>query len=286
MRGLLVSLACAALVAACGGSDDTELPVATPTPDAPASPTEPATPSEPYQPEIALTPAAPNDDLAAQPGSVTSESSRPTTFCGYGVGNSRLIGTVSSVQDGDTLTVGGTSVRLDSIDAPELAQTYGAESRTALSGMVLGRNVTVTYAKKDRYGRIVGSVFTSDCNLVNLAQVRSGAAWYYEAYQCEINSAMRNEYAKAQNHAQDASLGLWAYPATAPWVYRNGVEPVVPSCSSANPTWVVSTPPTPTPTPSPGTSPTPSTCAPVWVNGYRRADGTYVRGHWRRRPGC
>lgn len=273
------SIALAVLLTGCGGGDD-----------------EPYSPPDAPTPPIALTPAAPNDDLTAQPGSITAASSQPSTFCGYDVGGSLVTGTVSTVHDGDTITVGEVPVRLDSIDAPELGQAYGSESKVTLSALVLGKAVTVAYAKKDRYGRIVGSVFTSDCDLVNLAQVASGSAWYYDAYQCEISAEMRNAYSIAQERAQDASLGLWASSAVAPWVYRNGVEPVVPTCTSAAPSWPISepapatpspAPPTPSPKPPPTTRPpTPSSCAPIWVNGYYRSDGTFVRGHWRRPPGC
>ena len=84
-----------------------------------------------------------------------------STVCGYELVTQRLDGTVSHVQDGDTITVNGMTVRLDSIDAPELAQSYGPQSQAALSALVLGKTVKVAYAKTDRYGRVVGSVFTS-----------------------------------------------------------------------------------------------------------------------------
>ncbi|HOB68045.1 thermonuclease family protein [Ottowia sp.] len=242
-----------------------------------------------------MTPLAPNDDLLPLTGSVTSYSTLATTHCGRSVGRNSLTGVVSAVADGDTLTVAGTAVRLDSIDAPEISQTYGSQSKSALQGLALNKFVTVYYAKKDRYGRVVGSVF-SDCTLINLEQVRSGSAWYYQAYQCEISASARNEYAAAQAAAQAADRGLWAYTATAPWVYRNGVEPAIPACSSTLPTWsstpsaplVGSSTPPATPAPAPPTvAPTqPTSCALVWVNGYYRDNGTHVRGYYRRKPGC
>ena len=67
-------------------------------------------------------------------------------FCGNTVGGSRITGTVSSVHDGDTITVAGNSIRLDSIDAPELMQAYGIQSRDNLANLVIGQSVTVTYA--------------------------------------------------------------------------------------------------------------------------------------------
>jgi len=95
--------------------------------------------------------------------------------------------------------------------------------------MVLGQSVTVTYAQKDFYDRVVGTVFKSDCSPVNLNQVASGAAWYYEAYQCEIDIRQRQAYAAAHSAARTAKKGLWANVALAPWVHRNGVEAKVPS---------------------------------------------------------
>ena len=153
------------------------------------------------------------------------------TYCGVSVGTQRIIGTVTSVHDGDTLTVGGESIRLASIDAPELDQAYGPSSRAILAAMVLGQSVTVTYAQKDFYDRVVGTVFKPDCSQVNLSQVAAGAAWYYEAYQCDIDIRQRQAYAAAHASARTAKKGLWATTAVAPWVHRNGVDAKVPdSC--------------------------------------------------------
>ena len=117
------------------------------------------------------------------------------------------------MHDGDTITVNGESIRLGSIDAPELAQAYGSQSRDHLSVLVLGQQVTVTYAQKDPYDRVLGTVFTPDCSNVNLSQVASGAAWYYESYKCEIDIQLRTAYATAQTTAKTSSRGLWAAPA-------------------------------------------------------------------------
>ncbi len=158
-----------------------------------------------------------------------------TLFCGVIVGSGRIIGTVSSVHDGDTLTVNGESIRLDSIDAPELNQAYGYASRDNLAALALGQRVTITYAKTDLYDRVVGTVFKTDCSNINLSQVRSGAAWYYEAYKCEIDQKQRTAFAAAHNSARSARLGLWAVPAVAPWVFRNGVDAKVPaSCPNGD----------------------------------------------------
>jgi endonuclease YncB( thermonuclease family) len=151
------------------------------------------------------------------------------THCGVSVGTLRITGNVTSVHDGDTITVGGESIRLASIDAPELDQAYGQQSRAHLAAMVLGQSVTVTYAQKDQYDRVLGTVFKPDCSQVNLNQVASGAAWYYVAYKCDIDIRQRQAYASAHAAARSAKKGLWATPAVAPWVHRNGVEAKVPA---------------------------------------------------------
>ena len=156
----------------------------------------------------------------------------PATFnthCGVSVGTQRISGVVTSVHDGDTLTVGGESIRLASIDAPELDQAYGPSSRLHLAAMVLGQTVTVTYAEKDRYDRVVGTVFKLDCANVNLNAVEEGAAWYYEIFQCDIDVRQRQAYAAAQARARASQRGLWSADAVAPWVHRNGVDAKVPN---------------------------------------------------------
>jgi endonuclease YncB( thermonuclease family) len=160
---------------------------------------------------------------------VTPKADTSATFCGVVTGTARLTGTVASVHDGDTLTVNGQSVRLDSIDAPELDQAYGLTARNHLATLAQGQLVTISYSNKDQYGRVVGTVFKPDCSNLNLNQVASGAAWYYEAYQCEIDIRQRLAFAAAQTSARSSALGLWAAPAVAPWVFRNGVDPVVPA---------------------------------------------------------
>ena len=153
------------------------------------------------------------------------------------MGAKLLEGFVTAVHDGDTITLssGGTAykIRLDSIDAPELAQPFGNPSQSALSAAVLGKTVRVAYTKTDQYDRIVGAVFTDSCQYVNLNQVSTGMAWFYKAYQCEISSAVRARFSQAQGSAAAADLGLWVQvDPEAPWFYRNGSEPVTPVCQS------------------------------------------------------
>lgn len=244
------------------------------------------------EPEIDSTPNLSEDapfnnlDLPSNTGFLSSAKS---TMCGYTVPSKQLTGRVTLVQDGDSIKIGDANIRLDAIDAPELKQNYGIQSRDNLKSMVNGANVTVYYNKKDKYGRIVGMVFTNDCSFINLKQVITGSAWHYKQYQCELPAGLRSEFAAAQSNAEAAGLGLWKFIATPPWVYRNGVDTTPPSCSSDEPSWYIpiSTPSTggSSSSSSSGSSITPyvpvTGCKTVWVNSYTRKDGTRVRGHYR-----
>lgn len=156
--------------------------------------------------------------------------------CNVAVGPLSIRSTVLAVYDGDTLTVSdgnrNVNVRLDGIDAPELAQPYGPASRDALRQLVLQRPVVVTYSTVDRYGRVLGRVFLDDCTHVNLQQLEAGMAWFYLAYQCELPQDVRQAFRAAQTRALASRLGLWALPdPQAPWIYRNGNDPPEPVCS-------------------------------------------------------
>ena len=88
-----------------------------------------------------------------------------------------ITGKVTRVSDGDTIWVMDAvklkyKVRLDRIDAPEKNQPWGKESASLLKSWIFGKDVRVEYAKRDRYGRILGVVYEGT-NDVNLAMVRT-----------------------------------------------------------------------------------------------------------------
>jgi endonuclease YncB( thermonuclease family) len=183
---------------------------------------------------------------AASPSVALAPGSNIRQFCGVDVGPFSIQSAVLDVHDGDTITVAlngaATNVRLEGIDAPELAQPFGIESRTSLSNLILNTPVTVTYATSDKYGRVLGTVFKSDCNNLNLKQLQAGMAWYYAAFQCELPLATRDQFRSAQDAAQRARIGLWSQPEPqAPWFYRNGTSPEIPSCTDSLPLWASTT---------------------------------------------
>ena len=131
--------------------------------------------------------------------------------------SSDLVGRVVKVSDGDTITVLETPVgsapradptvqhkiRLQGIDAPEKGQAYGDAAQRYLSGLVAGRDVRVTWTKRDKYDRILGTVYVKG-EEVNLDMLRAGYAWHYKKFDSTP------AYAQAESIARAARRGLWA----------------------------------------------------------------------------
>ncbi len=131
------------------------------------------------------------------------------------------------VADGDSITVLDSTttqhrIRLQGIDAPERKQAFGNASRKHLASLVAGKTVTVKWDKRDRYRRIVGFVIV-DGQDVNLAQVKTGMAWFYRYYQKELSRENRKLYAQAEDEARANKKGLWQDKnPMPPWEWRRG----------------------------------------------------------------
>lgn len=127
---------------------------------------------------------------------------------------SELRGTVVGVSDGDTVTVldgdrQQHKVRLNGVDAPESAQDFGQESKRNLSALVFGKDVVVKWSKRDKYGRVIGTVLIGATN-ANLEQLKAGLAWYYRQYERDVPPENRQAYAKAEVEARQTKRGLWS----------------------------------------------------------------------------
>lgn len=147
-----------------------------------------------------------------------------------------LHGRVVGVSDGDTITVLDADhqqfkIRLCGIDAPEKAQSFGQRSKENLSHLVFGRDVTVEWRKKDRYGRTVGKVLVAEptCQEATCpkildachAQVVAGMAWWYRQYAKEQEPGDANRYEQSELEARSRRIGLWSDPQpTPPWDWR------------------------------------------------------------------
>ena len=145
-------------------------------------------------------------------------------------------GRVVGVSDGDTITVLDADhqqykIRLSGIDAPEKAQPFGQRSKESLSHLVFGRDVTVEWRKKDRYGRTVGKVMVAEptCHDATCpkildachAQIVAGMAWWYRQYAREQEPADAARYEQSEQEARSRRIGLWSDPQpTPPWDWR------------------------------------------------------------------
>ncbi len=69
-------------------------------------------------------------------------------------------------------------VRLAEIDAPELKEPGGQESKQALSNMILHRQVSITWTHRGRYRRIIGQVHL-DRRSINRELIAHGWAGPY-----------------------------------------------------------------------------------------------------------
>ncbi|MDL1703512.1 thermonuclease family protein [Yersinia pestis] len=129
-------------------------------------------------------------------------------------------GKVIRVLDGDTIEVLQSKkpvrIRLANIDAPEKKQAFGRWSMNQLKGLVAAQSVTVTYTQTDRYGRIIGRVFTMNGTEASRFMVQSGAAWMYERYNAD------KALLALQREAQTQKRGLWidSQPVP-PWEWRH-----------------------------------------------------------------
>lgn len=145
------------------------------------------------------------------------------TFCFFlseSLVAAEIQGKVIRVLDGDTIDVlqdkKPVRVRLLNIDAPEKKQAYGSWSTNQLKGLVAAQSVTVMYTQTDRYGRIIGRVFTTNGTEASRFMVQSGAAWVYGKYNSD------NSLPALQQEAKEHRRGLWADSnPMPPWEWRH-----------------------------------------------------------------
>lgn len=144
-----------------------------------------------------------------------------------------LEGTVTSVADGDTLSLrtgqsGVQRIRLASIDAPEYShsaerpgQPYGQEAQQFLAQRLQNANLSLTCYEQDPYERHICDVPDplAEAETVNRALVAAGLAW--------ANMEGRGKFLRdpamtaLQEQAQARKVGLWSQlEPVAPWVWR------------------------------------------------------------------
>ena len=122
------------------------------------------------------------------------------------------------VVDGDTIRAEAEGkeikIRLVEIDAPEMNQPFGAQSKNFLNKLLYEKDVTLISQGEDRYGRTLGEIYANG-ESANTLMIKSGFAWVYDRYVKDSSLYKYQDQAKAKN------LGLWrAKDPIAPWVWR------------------------------------------------------------------
>jgi len=137
----------------------------------------------------------------------------------------RLKVLVVSVTDGDTVKVkvkknsDPIKIRLHGIDAPEMDQDYGPESKEALEKMVLNKVVYLDIVGVDRFGRQVGILHRkTQRNSFNKLLVELGMAYNWPTYGRVYGGH------NAEERARSKRIGIWTRfgGEVRPWMHRHG----------------------------------------------------------------
>ena len=124
------------------------------------------------------------------------------------------------VIDGDTLSVAGVRIRLEGIDAPELAQqcthagrpwNAGKIARQRLAGLVADRTVTCRAFGRDGYGRLIARCQAAGRDLGG-ELVRAGLAWAFVKYS--------TTFVADEQAARRSSVGIWQSRCEPAWAFR------------------------------------------------------------------
>lgn len=142
------------------------------------------------------------------------------------------------VVDGDTIVVTAphrgrpdVHLRLLGIDAPEMKQAYGIESRETLVGLLSGQEkIRIVGKKLDKYRRTLATLYVKDSKgawsdvSVNRLMAREGAAWHAWVY------GVDDVIAREEASARQGRLGLWdsSVPPQAPWEFRHSKKAHLP----------------------------------------------------------
>ena len=136
------------------------------------------------------------------------------------------------IVDGDTLRIGGTTVRLLNIDAPESAQSCdgapcGAHATDALRGIAACGDVTCIGDEDDGYGRLLAHC-TVQGRDIGAELVLGGHAAAFRRYS--------TEYLRQEDQARAAGRGIWAAAdPVMPWDWRRDQRAMAASADSPAP---------------------------------------------------
>jgi micrococcal nuclease len=126
------------------------------------------------------------------------------------------------VHDGDTIKVKKGKIteiiRLCGIDAPEISQALGKESRDYLRQLISAKSeVQISISGTDRYNRKIGEIFLGE-KFINEEMVKAGMAYHYVKY--SINCPNRISLKNGEAIAKSKKVGIWNGEHEKPWDYR------------------------------------------------------------------
>ncbi|HEY3358236.1 MAG TPA: lamin tail domain-containing protein [Polyangia bacterium] len=114
---------------------------------------------------------------------------------------------VTRVVDGDTVVLeGGDRVRVANINAPEIDEELGLESRAAAVKLVQGKRARIAAAIRDHYGRLVGDVVVGGVSLAE-ELVKAGLAHVYLIP--PVDAARGHVLLAREAEARAKRLGIW-----------------------------------------------------------------------------
>lgn len=129
---------------------------------------------------------------------------------------------VIRVIDGDTIVVNvenqETKVRLAAIDAPEMKQPGGEESKQWLQKQIGDKDIYLKIVDTDQYGREVAYIYNSQPSnfyakkSINNLSIDSCMSWIYTAI--DTNSLIH------EKACINCSIGIFALSKTPPWEFR------------------------------------------------------------------
>lgn len=135
-----------------------------------------------------------------------------------------LYGTVTEINDGDTITIlclkRPLKVRLMAIDAPDKDQPYADLARQHLSDLTIGKFVAVEYTGLGQNALIIARVTWNDMD-IGAQMIRDGVAWYDKDNNSHLSEDERQIYAQSEVAARNEKRGLWQDEMpVAPWEFR------------------------------------------------------------------
>ena len=129
--------------------------------------------------------------------------------------SSTFDGKIIKIIDGDTVYFQANNddaykkIRLVGIDAPEMKQPFGHQSRQCLANLINNKLVQIISFGEDRYKRILAKILIEKID-INLTMIKNGCAWFYRRYKNTLNMDDQVLYDQAETFAIENKKGLFS----------------------------------------------------------------------------